>query len=194
MPICFQALSCCPWAYAPCTGPGTQCLPNLPPPFLQLGEPRSALVVKPEAAGPGSGRRISELSTPLAEATMRLSCRLGPWENFSRCQGGDVASRWEEWAGAGSGRAGGCTFPEALSRLGPELSAELVGPSSLAWLVSWVGVCGVGVLPWRYFLGDRCRRQACSGSGLTSSLNRIKMGGKSHSPQQSTPGILPDWC
>lgn len=76
-----------------------------------FGDPRRALVVKPEAAGLSSGRCISEPSTPLAEATVRLSCRLGPWENFGRCQGGDVASRWEEWAGAGSGRAEGCTFP-----------------------------------------------------------------------------------
>lgn len=113
--------------------------------------------MKPEAAGLGAGRHISELSTPLADATVRLSCRLGPWENFGRCQGGDVASRWAEWAGAASGRAGGCTFPEALSCLGPELSAELAGPSLLSGLVSWVGVCGVGVLPCIYFLGHRGR-------------------------------------
>lgn len=132
--------------------------------------------MKPEAAGLGSGRRISEPSTPLAEATVRLSCRLGPWENFGRCQGGDVASRWEEWVGVDSGRAGGRTFHEALSCLGPELSAELAGPSPLAWLVSWVGVCGVGGLPWRSFLGYKVRSQARSSSDPTSSLNRDKMG------------------
>lgn len=150
--------------------------------------------MKPEAAGLGSGRRISEPSTPLAEATVRLSCRLGPWEKFERCQGGDVASRWEEWVGVHSGRAGGCTFHEALSCLGPELSAELAEPSPLAWLVSWVGVCGVGGLPWRSFLGYKVRSQARSSSDPTSSLNRDKMGDKSQSPQQSMPGILPDGC
>lgn len=105
--------------------------------------------MKPEAAGLGTGRRISELSTPLAEATVSLSCRLGPQENLGKCQGGDVASRWEGWAGAGSGRATGCTFPESLNCLGPKLSAELAGPSCLAWPASWVGGlwCGSAVLP-----------------------------------------------
>lgn len=46
----------------------------LHPHSCSLGHQRRALVVKPEAAGLGSGRRISEPSTPLAEATVRLSC------------------------------------------------------------------------------------------------------------------------
>lgn len=123
-----------------------------PPPFPQPGDLRQALIVKPEAAGLGAGRRISELSTPLAEGALCLSRGLGPWENFGRCQGGDVASSWEGWAGAGSGRTRGCTFPETLSCLGPELSAELVGPSPLVWLACWVGGLWCGSVALQFLL------------------------------------------
>lgn len=120
-------------------------------PFLQPGDPRKALIVKPEAAGLDARRPISELSTPLAEEAVCLSRGLGPWENFGRCQGGDVASQWEGWAGAGSGRTRGCTFPEALRCLGTELSAELAGPSPLVWLAYWFGGLWYGVLPCKFF-------------------------------------------
>lgn len=95
--------------------------------------------MKPEAAGLGAGRRISELSTPLAEGALCLSRGLGPWENFGRCQGGDVASSWEGWAGAGSGRTRGCTFPES-SRAGTVSRVGEAQPPSLAGLLGWGSV------------------------------------------------------
>lgn len=85
-----------------------------------------ALVVKPEAAGPSAGRRVSELSAPLAEAAALLSC-CGPGSGMAV---GDARVLTWLHAGKGETRAAwgqpGFTISEAWSCLGSDL-ARAVG-------------------------------------------------------------------